>query len=83
MIFGATGATLGAILVLLLSHPAASPWESWSERRDLNSRPPVPQTGALTELRYAPTLRIKHLVAIPASTKHELPPVCRPRYRIS
>jgi hypothetical protein len=22
----------------------------------LNSRPPVPQTGALTELRYAPTL---------------------------
>ena len=27
----------------------------WSERRDLNSRPPVPQTGALTGLRYAPT----------------------------
>ena len=26
----------------------------WSERRDLNSRPPVPQTGALTRLRYAP-----------------------------
>jgi hypothetical protein len=26
----------------------------WSERGDLNSRPPVPQTGALTELRYAP-----------------------------
>jgi hypothetical protein len=26
----------------------------WSERRDLNSRPPVPQTGALTGLRYAP-----------------------------
>ena len=27
----------------------------WSERRDLNSGPPVPQTGALTGLRYAPT----------------------------
>jgi hypothetical protein len=29
--------------------------KNWSERGDLNSRPPVPQTGALTELRYAPT----------------------------
>ena len=29
----------------------------WSERRDLNSRPPVPQTGALTGLRYAPMMR--------------------------
>ena len=28
----------------------------WSERRDLNSGPPVPQTGALTGLRYAPNL---------------------------
>src|SRR5262249_34129411 len=28
----------------------------WSERRDLNSRPPVPQTGALTRLRHAPDL---------------------------
>ena len=28
----------------------------WSERRDLNSGPPVPQTGALTGLRYAPKL---------------------------
>ena len=27
----------------------------WSERRDLNSRPLVPQTSALTGLRYAPT----------------------------
>jgi hypothetical protein len=26
----------------------------WSERRDSNSGPPVPQTGALTGLRYAP-----------------------------
>jgi hypothetical protein len=29
----------------------------WSERRDLNSGPPVPQTGALTGLRYAPPMR--------------------------
>ena len=28
--------------------------EKWSERRDLNPRPPVPQTGALTRLRHAP-----------------------------
>ena len=27
----------------------------WSERRDLNPGPPVPQTGALTGLRYAPS----------------------------
>ena len=33
----------------------------WSERRDLNSRPPVPQTGALTGLRYAPTLKIDYI----------------------
>jgi hypothetical protein len=26
----------------------------WSGRRDLNSGPPVPQTGALTRLRHAP-----------------------------
>ena len=35
--------------------PAREPVQTeWSERGDLNSRPPVPQTGALTELRYAP-----------------------------
>src|ERR1700735_2993254 len=34
-----------------------SQWFCWSERRDLNSGPPVPQTGALTGLRYAPKLR--------------------------
>src|SRR5262245_22172980 len=33
----------------------AKSWKYWSERGDLNSRPPVPQTGALTRLRYAPT----------------------------
>jgi hypothetical protein len=27
----------------------------WSERGDLNSRPPAPQAGALTRLRYAPS----------------------------
>src|SRR6185437_8460158 len=32
------------------------PADCWSERRDLNSRPPVPQTGALTRLRHAPTV---------------------------
>jgi hypothetical protein len=26
----------------------------WSERWDFNPRPPIPQTGALTGLRYAP-----------------------------
>jgi hypothetical protein len=26
----------------------------WSGRLDLNQRPPVPQTGALTRLRHAP-----------------------------
>src|SRR4029077_19747560 len=31
-------------------------WLGWSERRDLNSGPPVPQTGALTGLRYAPNI---------------------------
>jgi hypothetical protein len=31
-------------------------WVFWSERRDLNSGPPVPQTGALTGLRYAPNI---------------------------
>src|SRR5262245_17321937 len=34
----------------------------WSERRDLNSRPPVPQTGALTGLRYAPPIGWKPMI---------------------
>ncbi len=29
--------------------------ENWSGRRDLNSRPLVPETSALARLRYAPT----------------------------
>ena len=40
---------------ILGSKSARSACFSWSERRDLNSRPPVPQTGALTGLRYAPS----------------------------
>src|SRR3954462_5663078 len=38
-------------------------WKHWSERGDLNSRPPVPQTGALTRLRYAPDL-MNHWVSV-------------------
>lgn len=41
-----------AIPAVFLSLPKTA--KQWSERRDLNSRPPVPQTGALTGLRYAP-----------------------------
>src|SRR3982074_3537476 len=29
--------------------------KGWSEREDSNLRPPAPQAGALTGLRYAPT----------------------------
>jgi hypothetical protein len=36
--------------------------EGWSERRDLNSGPPVPQTGALTGLRYAPPIGWKPFI---------------------
>ncbi len=42
----------------------------------MNSRPPVPQTGALTELRYAPMLETKHFGMALTSTDSELPPVC-------
>ena len=30
-------------------------WKKWSEWRDSNPRPLVPQTSALTGLRYTPT----------------------------
>ena len=30
----------------------------WSEREDLNLRPLVPQTSALTRLRYAPNIYV-------------------------
>src|SRR5580700_79339 len=32
--------------------------QQWSERRDLNSGPLVPQTSALTRLRHAPPRRV-------------------------
>ena len=63
-----------------MASPRGFPWESraclkdWSERGDLNSRPPVPQTGALTELRYAPTLEINTLREAPLATNRELSP---------
>jgi hypothetical protein len=57
-LFGTFGAVLFPSRVRALSPPRSANTEiqreKWSERGDLNSRPPVPQTGALTELRYAP-----------------------------
>ena len=41
-------------LFFLTRGEGPTPAAEWSERRDLNSGPPVPQTGALTGLRYAP-----------------------------
>ena len=44
--------------LVVVAHPGSSVTRvpgKWSERRDLNSRPPVPQTGALTGLRHAPS----------------------------
>ena len=58
-------------------------WVVWSERRDLNSGPPVPQTGALTGLRYAPNigphysqrgLALQHAPAWPRRTAHYAAP---------
>jgi hypothetical protein len=47
---------------------------SWSERRDLNSGPPVPQTGALTGLRYAPTdTGTINSMAIGRNTSRDMP----------
>ncbi len=33
---------------------------NWSGRADLNCRPPAPKAGALTRLRYSPTLIENH-----------------------
>ena len=49
----------------------------WSERRDLNSRPPVPQTGALTGLRYAPTLKIDYIPPRRSCNNIEVTPVAQ------
>ena len=43
----------------------------WSEREDLNLRPPVPQTGALTGLRYAPFRALWGQSQPPSSTVTE------------
>ena len=75
-LFGTFGAVLFPSRVRALSPSRSANTEiqrvKWSERGDLNSRPPVPQTGALTELRYAPSLKIKHFSTVPASTKREM-----------
>ena len=34
----------------------ASPFILWSGRADLNRRPPAPKAGALTRLRYVPSI---------------------------
>src|SRR5262245_13170842 len=56
ILFSAIGLHGSALrLRRLAATDVAQAAECWSERRDLNSGPPVPQTGALTGLRYAPT----------------------------
>lgn len=70
-----------ALISLRSGSPFGSPSrssksEGWSERGDLNSRPPVPQTGALTELRYAPKPLLwvdLDIHARAAETSHEAP----------
>jgi hypothetical protein len=46
------------------SRQAAELRSYWSGRRDLNSRPPVPQTGALTKLRHVPNTGPKARTAV-------------------
>ena len=44
------------VVINRISPPSAETRKrEWSERRDLNPRPLVPQTSALTGLRHAPT----------------------------
>ena len=45
----------------------------------MNSRPPVPQTGALTELRYAPSNKIRCLPSACPVQNKKLHPNCTPR----
>jgi hypothetical protein len=42
-------------------------WFKWSEWRDSNPRPLVPQTSALTGLRYTPTALLIGAVAAPCN----------------
>ena len=45
--------------------------KKWSGRRDLNSRPLVPETSALAKLRYAPTCpRLKDGDIVPGTGKN-------------
>src|SRR5262245_4393763 len=58
ILFSAIGLHGSALrLRRLAATDVAQAAECWSERRDLNPGPPVPQTGALTGLRYAPPTR--------------------------
>lgn len=50
----------------------------WSGRWDSNSRPPVPKTGALTRLRYAPTREANYTCAI--EKRQHLRRKNRPKY---
>jgi hypothetical protein len=46
----------------------ARPYLLWSGRADLNRRPPAPKAGALTRLRYVPSI----FVFVPRSKKLEM-----------
>src|SRR6476619_138211 len=86
-LFGTYRAVLFPSRVRAVSSPRSANTEiqreKWSERGDLNSRPPVPKTGALTELRYAPTLETKHFRDLAARTNSGLPPDCHRNWSIS
>ena len=70
--FGLHGSALR--LRRLAATDVAQAAECWSERRDLNSGPPVPQTGALTGLRYAPTdAETINSMAIGRNTLRDMP----------
>jgi hypothetical protein len=53
--------------------------DQWSERRDLNSGPPVPQTGALTGLRYAPPMRRKVYAGAARRARPPIRPPIKPQ----
>jgi hypothetical protein len=68
--------------------------EEWSGRVDLNHRPPGPEPGALTRLRYAPTLQVEplvydggcgirnHLTFAPLPTGRYIPPSASCAFRV-
>src|ERR1035437_5787650 len=55
----------------------------WSGRRDLNSRPPVPQTGALTGLRHAPTGTARTIGMRPCPRNNAHPRLLTPGGRVN